>query len=249
MARLPGPPKVPAGSTADHTRSEGAYVSPAAWEETLEARLRLLCPAAGHAGQAAPATRGVPDCGGEDLEAFRARPLGAVHAVTRISRGGAPSEFALQQTLVGSYGVAVIDLTDGVRTVRPSRAETRGRSRSARRSAPVAPALRTGGRVRYGLKAVPPPRGRDVTAAKRLNAGRREGASRGGPSLEATTITRTPTTTPARPCGGVSNPSYFLSTPRARRPKSCALFARHPQHRVLYRFLMDASDFQRPNSR
>jgi uncharacterized OB-fold protein len=143
-----------------YTRSEGAYVSPAAWEETLEARVRLLCSRCRACGTKRHPPREVcPDCGSDDLEAFRARPLGAVHAVTRISRGGAPSEFALQQTLVGEYGVTIVDLIDGVRTVAQVAA---GDPRAVAIGQAVSLRLRRlfeqEGRVRYGLKAVPAPR-------------------------------------------------------------------------------------------
>jgi len=139
-----------------HTRSEGAYVSPASWEETQEARLRLLCSRCRTCGvMRHPPREACPDCGGADLEPFRARPVGVIHSVTRISRGGAPSEFALQQTLVGDYGVAVVDLVDGLRTVAQMAA---GDPRAVAIGQGVSLRLRRlfeqEGRVRYGLKAV-----------------------------------------------------------------------------------------------
>jgi hydroxymethylglutaryl-CoA synthase len=139
-----------------HTKSEGAYISPAGWEETLEARLRLLASRCKSCGVGRHPPREVcPDCGGSDLEVFRARGEGAVHALTRISRGGAPSEFALQQTLVGEYTVVVVDLVDGLRTVAQVAA---GSTQEAGIGRPVTLRLRRlfeqEGRVRYGLKGV-----------------------------------------------------------------------------------------------
>jgi uncharacterized OB-fold protein/3-hydroxy-3-methylglutaryl CoA synthase len=140
-----------------HTKSEGAYVSPAAWDETLEARLGLLaarckaCSTVRH-----PPRTTCPDCGASDLQVFQARPEGAVHALTRIGRGGAPSEFALQQTLVGEYAVVAIDMADGFRMV----AQLSG---ADPKTVKIGDAVRLGirrlfeqeGRIRYGLKAVP----------------------------------------------------------------------------------------------
>lgn len=139
------------------TVSEGAYLSTAQWEETLEFRLGLVlgrcrsCRAVRH-----PPRETCPDCGGADCELFRGRPAGTVHAVTRIGRGGAPSEFALQQSLTGEYAVVIIDLADGgravaqvtgtdPRTVRPGDAVTLHMRRLFEQE----------GRTRYGLKALP----------------------------------------------------------------------------------------------
>ncbi len=152
-----------------HTKSEGAYVSPAAWEETLEARLTLAasrcrdCGAVRH-----PPRDACPDCGGAALSKFSARPAGAVYAVTRIGRGGAPSEFALQQQLVGEYAVAVIDMADSFRIV----AQVSGADpQTTRIGDAVHLRLRRlfeqEGRVRYGLKAVPSAPGHDPGASAR----------------------------------------------------------------------------------
>jgi uncharacterized OB-fold protein len=98
-----------------------------------------------------------PDCDdGAVVSKFHARPEGAVHAVTSIGRGGAPSEYALQQSSVGEYGVCIVDLADGLRMV----AQLSG---CDPRTVKVGDAVRLRlrrlfeqeGRVRYGLKAVP----------------------------------------------------------------------------------------------
>ena len=139
------------------TKSEGAYVSPAQWEETLEARLGLIgsrCTACGKVRH--PPREACPDCGAAQLETFRARPQGEIYALTRIGRGSAPSEFARQQALVGEFAVAIVDLVDGLRVV----AQVAGADpRSVRIGDYVELSPRRlfeqEGRVRYGLKAIP----------------------------------------------------------------------------------------------
>jgi uncharacterized OB-fold protein len=140
-----------------HTKSEGAYVSAAQWEETLEARLTLIasrcseCKAVRH-----PPRDACPDCGSTVMQTFHAQPTGAVHALTRIGRGGAPSEFAAQQAAVGEYGVATLDMADGFRMVAQV---SGGDPRSLKIGDAVALRLRRlfeqEGRIRYGLKAIP----------------------------------------------------------------------------------------------
>lgn len=140
-----------------HTKSEGAYVSPASWEETLQARLTLVASRCTACGAVRHPPRDVcPDCGGSAPQTFHARPEGAVHAFTRIGRGGAPSEFAVQQSLVGEYAVATLDMADGFRMV----AQVSGSDpRSLKVGDDVRLALRRlfeqEGRIRYGLKAIP----------------------------------------------------------------------------------------------
>ena len=139
------------------TRSEGAYVSPAAWEETMEARLTLLASRCTGCNRVRHPPRDVcPDCGGSVRETFHARPEGAVHALTRIGRGGAPSEFALQQSLVGDYAVAVVDMVDGFRMVAQlSGADPRGVKIGDGVRLALRRLFEQEGRTRYGLKAVP----------------------------------------------------------------------------------------------
>jgi uncharacterized OB-fold protein len=140
-----------------HTKSEGAYVSPASWEETLEARLTLVASRCGACGAVRhPPREACPDCGAGGLATFHARPAGTVHAVTRIGRGGAPSEFAAQQVAVGEYGVATIDMADGFRMVaQVSGADPRTVSIGDAVALRLRRLFEQEGRVRYGLKAVP----------------------------------------------------------------------------------------------
>src|SRR5439155_16024633 len=88
----------------------GAYVPWGTWIEDLPARLRLLaqrCVACGHVQY--PPRGACVACRGR---AFSDVPLpreARVYASTRIGRGGAPSEFALEQAVVGAYWVAVVE--------------------------------------------------------------------------------------------------------------------------------------------
>ncbi len=140
-----------------HTKSEGAYVSPASWEETLEARLTLIASRCSACNTVRHPPRDVcPDCGGAVRQTFHARPEGAIHAVTRIGRGGAPSEFAHQQSLVGDYGVAVVDMVDGFRVVAQiSGADPRAVQIGDGVHLRLRRLFEQEGATRYGLKAVP----------------------------------------------------------------------------------------------
>lgn len=88
----------------------GAYVSVPTWRQSLPQRHRLVagrCPDCG--AVAFPPEGACPDCGSlADFEAERLPREGEVEAVTRISRGGAPPEFAEQQARGGDFGVAIV---------------------------------------------------------------------------------------------------------------------------------------------
>jgi uncharacterized OB-fold protein len=137
--------------------SEGAYVSTAQWEESLEFRLALVlsrcraCKVVRH-----PPREACPECGEAESDLFRGRPVGTVHAVTRIGRGGAPSEFALQQTLTGEYAVVIVDLADGGRmAAQVTGADPRTVRIGDRVTLHLRRLFEQEGRVRYGLKALP----------------------------------------------------------------------------------------------
>ncbi|HWG91657.1 MAG TPA: OB-fold domain-containing protein [Candidatus Thermoplasmatota archaeon] len=94
----------------------GAYVSLPAFAETLPARLRLLADrCAGCGSLQYPPRPACAECGGREFAPERLSGRGTVYACTIIGRGGAPSEFALQQALTGEYGVAVVELAEGPR--------------------------------------------------------------------------------------------------------------------------------------
>jgi len=107
-----------------HTRSEGAYVSPAAWRRRSRRACDFSAPAAGHAGSSAPATRVCPDCGGEDLEAFARGAWGGPRGYAD-QPSGAPSNLRSNRPRRGVRR-CVIDLTDGCARSPKPRRETRG---------------------------------------------------------------------------------------------------------------------------
>ncbi|HET6404079.1 MAG TPA: zinc ribbon domain-containing protein [Candidatus Thermoplasmatota archaeon] len=88
----------------------GAYVPWGTWNEDLPARLRLVGQRCAACGRAIYPPRGAcPACRGT---AFAPLPLprdARVYTATRIGRGGAPSEFALEQAQVGAYWVGVVE--------------------------------------------------------------------------------------------------------------------------------------------
>jgi len=88
----------------------GAYVSVPSWRRTIPQRHRLV---AGRCVEcealAFPPEGACNDCGA--LAAYEEVPLpgtGTVEAVTTISQGGAPPEFAEQQARAGDFAVAIV---------------------------------------------------------------------------------------------------------------------------------------------
>jgi hydroxymethylglutaryl-CoA synthase len=88
----------------------GAYVSMPSWKRTLAQRYRLVAGRCVDCGALAfPPEGACDDCG--SLSGFDDVALpgtGTVEAVTTISRGGAPPEFAEQQRRSGDFGVAIV---------------------------------------------------------------------------------------------------------------------------------------------
>jgi hydroxymethylglutaryl-CoA synthase len=88
----------------------GAYVSLPSWKRTLAQRYRLVagrCPDC--TALAFPPEGACDDCG--SLAEYDPAPLpgtGTVEAVTTISQGGAPPEFAEQQSRSGDFGVVIV---------------------------------------------------------------------------------------------------------------------------------------------
>lgn len=140
----------------------GAYVPWGTWLEDLPARLRLLaqrCKACARAIY--PPRASCPACGARALDAFPLPDAARVYSATRIGRGGAPSEFALEQTQVGAYWVAVVEWPDhAVRvTARLTGYDEEGPAIGDPVRAVVRRLFEQEGRVRYGSKFAPhPPR-------------------------------------------------------------------------------------------
>lgn len=96
--------------TGDGPAGGGAQVSVPSWRRNRGARYRLdagRCPDCG--AVAFPASGACPDC--HELVAFdpvRLAHTGSVEAVTGVSPGGAPPEFAVQAEQGGDFGVAIV---------------------------------------------------------------------------------------------------------------------------------------------
>lgn len=88
----------------------GAYVPWPTWNEDLPARLRLVaqsCTACHHTMYPPRAT--CPACRATTFAPVQLPREATVYAMTRIGRGGAPSEFALEQAQVGAFWVGVVE--------------------------------------------------------------------------------------------------------------------------------------------
>lgn len=95
----------------------GAYVPMGTWMEDIAARLRLEAQRCTACAKLLFPPRGAcPACRGREFEPVPLPREATVYAATRIGRGGAPSEFALEQAQVGAYWVAVVEWPEqGVR--------------------------------------------------------------------------------------------------------------------------------------
>ncbi|WP_331234367.1 zinc ribbon domain-containing protein [Natronorarus salvus] len=97
----------------------GAYVSVPTWQRSIPQRYRL------EAGRcldcsdlAFPPEGACPSCGSlADYERVELDSRGTIEAVTTISAGGAPPEFAEQQARSGDYAAAIVALESGGETV------------------------------------------------------------------------------------------------------------------------------------
>ncbi|OAQ51144.1 hypothetical protein HTG_18415, partial [Natrinema mahii] len=94
----------------------GAYVSVPSWRRSLPQRYRLeagRCSACG--ALSFPPEGACDDCGAlAEYERVELAGEGTIEAVTTISQGGAPPEFAEQQAKSGDYAAAIVALeTDG----------------------------------------------------------------------------------------------------------------------------------------
>ncbi|NUB92218.1 ACP synthase [Haloterrigena sp. SYSU A558-1] len=92
----------------------GAYVSVPSWRRSIPQRYRLeagRCPDCG--ALSFPPEGACTDCGSlVEYEPVELPGTGTVEAVTTISQGGAPPEFAEQQARSGDYAAAIVALED-----------------------------------------------------------------------------------------------------------------------------------------
>lgn len=100
-----------------HDQPMGAYVPWGTWMEDLPARLRLVAQRCTSCARAIyPPRAACPACMGRVFEPLQLPGEARVYTATRIGKGGAPSEFALEQAQVGAFWVGVVEWPEhGVR--------------------------------------------------------------------------------------------------------------------------------------
>lgn len=136
----------------------GAYVPTGTWVEDLPARLRLVAQRCEACGKTLYPPRGAcPACRGRAFAPVQLPREAVLYAATRIGRGGAPSEFALEQAQTGAYWVGVVEWPDaGVRvTARLADVGESAPPIGAKLRPVVRRLFEQEGRVRYGLKFAP----------------------------------------------------------------------------------------------
>ena len=88
----------------------GAYVPLGTWNEDLAARLRLVAQRCVACKRVQYPPRGAcVSCRGSEFEDVQLPRDAKVYTMTRIGRGGAPSEFALEQAQVGAFWVGIVE--------------------------------------------------------------------------------------------------------------------------------------------
>lgn len=97
----------------------GAHVSVPMYQRTLGQRYRLLAHRCTRCGTIYFPPKGVcRECQTDQgLEQVELSGRGTVYAVSKISAGGAPPEFAEQSAVRGDYIVAIVQLHEGPRIV------------------------------------------------------------------------------------------------------------------------------------
>lgn len=91
----------------------GAYVPWGTWNEDLPARLRLVAQRCTSCHKTVyPPRAACPACRGASFAPVPLPREAKIYAMTRIGRGGAPSEFALEQAQVGAFWVGIVEWPD-----------------------------------------------------------------------------------------------------------------------------------------
>lgn len=135
-----------------------AHVSVPTWRRSLPQRHRLVagrCPECG--GLTFPPEGACGDCNSlVEFEPVSLSGPGKVEAVTRISRGGEPPEFAEQQARSGEYGIALVEFDEGGGTVSAPAQVVGGETEVGSAVEPVIRRVYTEeGVTRYGFKVRP----------------------------------------------------------------------------------------------
>lgn len=133
----------------------GAFVPWGTWLEDLPARLRLIAQRCDACGKTMYPPRGAcVACRGRSFSDLPLPETAVVYVTTRIGRGGAPSEFALEQSQVGAYWVGVVEWPEhGVRvTARLAGYDEHGPAIGDNVRAIVRRLFEQQGVVRYGTK-------------------------------------------------------------------------------------------------
>jgi uncharacterized OB-fold protein len=147
------------GGTTAHL-SEGAYLPPASYREGIASRWRFEADRCGRCERMTFPQRGrCRHCGSSDRLTVVSLPKDGVRAVavTWIGPGGQPTEFDDQVAATGAYGVALVELTDGIRaTVALTDAEVGTVKVGTVLSTRLRRLYEMDGSWRYGRKAVVP---------------------------------------------------------------------------------------------
>jgi hypothetical protein len=140
-----------------HDKPMGAFVSSATWLAASRARYLLEGAVCGSCKAVNfPPNQTCNECGAGQMVTQRLSGRATIHSLTRIGRGGAPAEFALQEALSGPYWVAIVELDEGPKLVSQLAC---GFAAEPMVGAKVQAAFRLiykqDGSSRYGLKFVP----------------------------------------------------------------------------------------------
>ncbi len=107
--------------------AQGAFVSEQAYEEKAAARYGMEGQKRADGSLLFPPRESDPDTGATLDETVRLAGTGTVFAITRIGKGGAPTEFLPYQAAVGSYDVAIVELDEGPRVAAMLTSDSRTR--------------------------------------------------------------------------------------------------------------------------
>lgn len=95
-----------------------AHVSIPLYSSTIPQRYSLIGAKCKNCGKISFPPSYICDCGVKaGFEKVRMSGRGKIYSYTIISTGSAPPEFSEQQRLTGEYGIAIVELEEGPRTV------------------------------------------------------------------------------------------------------------------------------------